>query len=293
MNDFSNGTDFLKFVETTIANWAYKPAKDKSIVLDEDKQKVVRLIPGTMKILGRHVLSMIETGDYGEISNIIDTDTGEVKYIKTEKDADVLPFFIMFYVPENAKSALMISQRYKQFGATSIVLDTIKKEFRTKFPHVQMEISSLKSTALSNRFLSSGNLKKITFKCFNPRVLSGFPNIEGLNANEYTLEYSIVSKRGKKIPGSILNLFRKNVDASKTISHLIEIPYYEYNDVAFDLRLNGHYRTLKASDIESLGSFFDISDDVEFGDNRLPTYASIQKIAMSILDDIKESYNGE
>lgn len=289
VNDFCNGTDLLTFLQTTIANWAYLPSKDKAIVVDKDKQKVVRLVPKTMKILGRNVMSMIETGDYGVISNIIDTETGETKYTKRAQDADVLPFFIMFYVPENRSSAIMISQRYKQFGATSIVIDSVRKEFMAKHPDVFMEIDSLKSATLSDKYLSSGRLKRITFKCFDSKILNSSMNIEALNSNEYTLEYSIVSRRGKMIPATLLNMFRPNRDSSKSVAQLIKIPYYEYNEISFDLSLNGHNRTLKASDIESLGSFFDITKDVEMGENRLPTYDSIQKVALDILNDIKNS----
>ena len=290
LNDFDRGHDFLNFLQSVIANWAYVPSGSKVIVNDEEKQKIVRLVPNTLKLFGRQITSLVETGDYGTISNIIDSVTGEVKYKKRAQDADVLPFFIMFYIPQDMTSAIMISQRFKEFGATSIVIDTIKKEFKEKHPTVQMEFSALKSTTLSDKYLSSGKLKKISFKCFDSKVLnSSLNNIEGLNTNDYTLEYNIIPKRGKSIPSPIINMFRLNRDNSKSISQLIKIPYYDYDDVSFDLNLNGHNRTLKASDIESLGSFFDITNDIITGADGLPTYESIKKVAESILDDIKNS----
>lgn len=97
----------------------------------------------------------------------------------------------MFYVPQDMTSAIMISQRFKQFGATSIVYDTIKKEFKAQHPTVQMEFSALKSTTLSDKYLSSGKLMKISFKCFDSKVLnSSLSNIEGFNTDEYTFEYT-------------------------------------------------------------------------------------------------------
>lgn len=287
LDDFCNGNDFLKFLQYIVANWAYEPDEEKTIVVDENKQKMVRLVPNTLKPTGRVLCSLVETGDYGVISDIIDVKTGALKYTKTKDDADVLPFFMMFYVPKNMTSAIMISQRFKQFGATSIVLDTIKNEFRDRFPHTFMEISSLKSPFLSDKFMTGGKLKKISFRCFDSRVLSTLPAMQNLNPDNYTLEYSIVSRRGKSIPNNILNIFRNNTDGSKRISDLIKIPYYDYNEVAFEMNLNGHNRTLKATDIESLGSFFDITEDVESDDKGLPTYNSVRRIALSILEDIK------
>lgn len=287
VDDFCNGTDLLKFVHEVIANWEYSPNKDeRHIVLDEEKQKMIMLVPGSLKLTGRTICSLIETGDYGIESKIKDINTGEVKYEKTKTDADVLPFFIMFYIPKGSTTAIMISQRFRQYGATSIVADTIKKKFKEKFPDSIMEIFALRSTTLSDQFMTGGKLKKISFKCFDPKMIGTDSIIHNMNPEDYTLEYNIVSKRGKSIPCSILNIFRTNIDKSREISKLIEIPYYDYDEVTFEMNMNGHSRTLRATDLESLGSFFDITDDIQMNSYGLPTYESIRTAAMSILSDI-------
>ncbi len=289
LDDFCNGNDFLNFVQKNIANWEYNPREEKSIVLDEKKQKMIMLVPDSLKLMGRTVCALVETGDYGFESNIKDITTGKIKYTKTKNDADVLPFFIMFYIPQDMTSAIMISQRYRQYGATSIVVDTIKKKFKEDFPDSLIEISALKSTKLSDKFMTGGNLKKLSFKCFDSKILNTLPAMQNMNPADYTLEYSIVSKRGRSIPNSLLNIFRNNAAGSKKISELIKIPYYDYNEVTFEINMNGHTRTLRATDLESLGSFFDITNDIQTDTYGFPTYDSVRKAALSILDDIKQS----
>ena len=53
LNDFDRGHDFLNFLQSVIANWAYVPSGSKVIVNDEEKQKIVRLVPNTLKLFGR------------------------------------------------------------------------------------------------------------------------------------------------------------------------------------------------------------------------------------------------
>ncbi len=289
LDDFCNGADFFKFIHSVVGNWSNLGRDNKTIIVNPDTQKAINLVDDTLKIAGRTLSAIVKTGDYGVSSEITDVNTGELKYEKTPDDADMMPFFVLFYIPENRKSAIMISQRYKQYGATSVIADSIRWEFSKQFPGQHMEIAALQSAILSDKFITGGNLKKITFKSFNPKVLNDVSVMSKLDPNDYILEYSIVSKRGKKIPNRLLNIFRRSVDSGKSVSDLIKIPYYDYNEIALELSMNGHRRTLKATDIDNLGSFFDITYDVDFDNKGFPTYDSILRVAKDVLDDIKQS----
>lgn len=73
---------------------------------------------------------------------------------------------------------------------------------------------------------------------------------------------------------SLLNRIQR-VDSSNVFS----IEGVQYGDVKFEVIIEGQARQLSVKDIEKIGTFMDITDNVELASNNYPTYESLNRQA--------------
>ena len=62
-------------------------------------------------------------------------------------------------------------------------------------------------------------------------------------------------------------------------SNVFSIEGVQYGDVKFEVIIEGQARQLSVKDIEKLGTFMDITDNVELASNNYPTYESLNRQA--------------
>lgn len=293
ISDFAAGNDLLLFLRDLIGKWNEGSEETKDVVDNEKMKKVFRLAPGTLKLFGREISGIIESGEYGYTSTIIDRNNGETVHDKEIDHAEMIPFYFHLLIPENSKSGILLIQRFKQFGIYRIFRDTIKRNFKETFENHRIKFLPLVSDEIVSDFINKGKLKKITFKKFNltPQIMNQAD--EGAEINEGTgyIEYSIVAGRGKTLP-FYKKIFRSIKVGEGELEGLFSINDFEYNKVNVSVNLNGHSRTLDLSSLANVGAFFDITKDITINDETgHPTLESLRAIVNNIMEDLLVTLN--
>lgn len=288
LSDFNNGNDLFNFLKNYIPNWNYETNSDSKIVDDEELQKVLRLRPNTISFYGRTISGIVETGEYGYESDIINKETGKQTHKRTRNEASMLPFYFIIQVHRNFKKGILILQRFKQFGVYSIFSTTLRKEFQNQNEDYLLSFNPLVSKELVDKFIDGGIVSRISFKNLNgASQLSSYYD-DGIDFDESDLytEFNIIAKRGKKLPflGKIKKFRSGNID----IGNLVSINDFEYNTVSVTITLNGHRRTMDLSALNKLGAFYDITNEINFNEvSGHPDFDLVAKQAKEILEDIK------
>lgn len=290
LSDFNNGNDLFDFLKNYIPNWNYETNEDNKIIDDEQLKKVLRLRPNTIKFQGRSISGIVETGEYGYESDIIDKETGKSTHKRKKTEASMLPFYFIIQIQKNFKKGILVLQRFKQFGVYSIFSTTIKKEFNKNNDAFILNLNPLVSKELVDKFIDRGIVSRISFKNLNgaSQLASYFDDGTEFNETDLHTEFNIVANRGKKLP--FLGKVKKFRSGNLDIGDLVSITNFEYNSVSVTITLNDHQRTMNLSALNKLGAFYDITSEITF-DNETghPNFELVAEQAKEILEDIKKT----
>jgi len=231
----------------------------------------------------RYVFGIIESGNYGISSNIRDIETDSVNYKKTKNDADVLPFYFLFYIPKERNEGVLILQRTGRFGIKTSLGNSLSKYFSEKYIGYSLEINSLIQDDLIRKLLNEGTIKRL--RCVKYRAPTDA--FDGLDEGHQEVPFNMeVVLSANKIPFS--SRIKSFFDSERSVKSLIEIRDFEfaYDTVKLDVEVDGSIRTFDLGEIEKSRIYHDISKQVTVGADDQPTFESIYIASFEYLKDI-------
>lgn len=206
----------------------------------------------------------IKSGKYGVSSEIVDTDTGEVAYVRNESEADVMPFYFSMAVPTNdSDTGLIIFENVGIYGIKSIFKESFKEICFYNDDEYSLIIRNVLPAEYIERFLSRGILKRIRFIRNNiPHNTAERMGLNlGVNINNRPYEEYIIHR-----PGNIINSaarqIREFMNRQIAINDIIHLENFEYNNIKLDFSLGGRSKTLNLSNIENVVVTEDITNNL-------------------------------
>lgn len=235
----------------------------------------------------RTVTAFLIAGFYGVKSDILDKDTGQVTFPKTENDAEVLKHFVLFTVPRDRTEGIALFHKSRGVGIKSL----FSKLFLPFF------YSNCNSTLQVNPY---AHTDAITEWASNARVtelkVSGFVGSSDIannlaNMGECNTEFSIspkVKKRGIKATFGSLKSFL-NLDKNPENKKIVSFLEGQGKNVRTVAELNGSTRTFNVG-TNSKGVACDIvfadgDDNVKLIGGQ-PELKSTRKWAIILTNDI-------
>lgn len=285
INDFDNGTDLYAFFKQCMESWVYKKVKKEDVLLkDEINQKVIRLKRTEdnkpfMKYFGRTFSGLYESGDYGDERTVIDTLTGEPKYTQEANDAPMIPFYFLFYLGKDCTTGILILQRFKQFGVFGLCKNIFEKSFKQKHPDYNLRMQQLSSSKLVRKALACSEMKGVVLKEISHGNVNTKTVTQSINVNprDYKLELVLKAKRG---------FFFPNKEELLKGDKFISIDGLDYVSTEFRIKIGNRERNFTKKQIEEFGYSCDITNDIEWDKDKMPSYNSIHKEACDLLGDI-------
>lgn len=283
--DFDNGSDLYTFFKECMESWVYKKVNNEDVLLkDETNQKVIRLKRTEddkpfMKFLGRTFSGLYESGDYGEERTVIDTLTGEPKYTQYENDAPLIPFYFLFHLGKDCTTGILILQRFKQFGVFGLCKNIFEKSFKLKHPDYNLRMAQLSSCELVKKALAASEMKGVILKEISHGNVNTKTVTQSINVNpkDYNLELVLKAKRGRFFP---------NKEELLTKDKFISIDGLDYVGTEFRIKIGNRERSFTRKQIDEFGYSCDITNDIHWGNDKMPTYDSINKEALDLLGDV-------
>ena len=295
LSDYDNGKDLLAQVKELLDIWKFENIKEDSptIAKDEDEKKISRILQnadGSFELhsLGRCISGIIESGEFGTEENIINSNTGELKYRKRAEDAQMIPFFFLFNIPEHSYYGYLIIERIRNVGIYSILTKAIQKHIERKIhANLVLKIEPFMIQEVFNRNLSViSEAKKVILR----RVYSQKLNLSQIAENlvEGDDVQTDVVYRAPRNRFLQVKQWIDKLNASKNKKGGYTFQNIEYADVAFELKIGGKVKTVSIAKINGLGTNLEITDNVELGVNGYPTYNSLKTEAQRLLSFIRD-----
>lgn len=297
LSDFMNGTDMLDLIFRLLQSLKYDLSTTVDISQNLDEERFFRIMKDNNKDQlfrnGRFISGIIESGDYGTEENIVDILTGESTHTKKINEALLIPFYFLFYIPENSKTGFLVIERIGNIGIYSLLQDRLSKYLMQLISghgdnNYVFKMNPLVLKTLVTRHLTSagGGARKITFEQVKKEDLkvSHLTDNEVQDEDVGNTEIVYTAKRNKAFDISKL---LKRIQKTNS-SNVFSLNGVEYGDVKFEVKINGQPKQMSVKEVEKLGTYMDISDSIELDTNKYPTYRSINKQAHILISYIKD-----
>ena len=236
----------------------------------------------------RSIGGVCESGIYGLSSNLRNVDTDSITYKKKKNDADLLPFYFLFYIPKDTNEGILLLQRTGKYGIRSNLGTFLDKYFSDKYRGFTLEINALVQEEIIKKMLYNGNIKKLRCVKYQAPVDRFDGLVEGHEELSYNMEV-VLSAHRIPLRSKIKSLF----DSKSSVKNLIELRdfNFDYDTVKVDVEIEGSIRTFDLGRLSKARTYYDISDKVDLDTDEHPTFLSIKTIANIYLNEIiKQMY---
>lgn len=224
----------------------------------------------------------IRNGIYGFASNIIDSESGQVSYQKKKSDADLIPMYFRFYVPDNSTKGILLAQTFGASGLKQIIENIIVTYFRHQYPEYILEIKPLVPSEAVEQFLKSATINKVRF--IKHSIPSDYADVFRQNAGEREGEIELMFKPKDKHLFS-LDKMLKYFDGDLELGELYEVDDFEYDNIKVEMTVGTENKTLNFLYPHRISAAFNATTTVARGKDGFPKYTALKDYAEGIILD--------
>jgi hypothetical protein len=267
-----NDSDILDFFEDVLTRIRSNTLDQKELqqamtVTDIDRES--RVLKGLVKI-----------GDYGHESDLYNVGTKKVVYHRNKEDAEMLPFYFRFEVPEGTEDGLLILQRTGPHGIMKLVEWVLGTALDDAHPDLKLILSSLADQSQMEEFVR-GKVQKITFvrKAIAPDVEDNYD--KGHQEVRGTMELVLRAAKGSAIP---MNGFLERILGKRKPNGIFELhddQEFEYDNVKAIVKSGRSTRTINAEKPLYLRPYHAI-EDVRMDRDGHPNFESVDEHAREL-----------
>lgn len=273
----------------------YTQSLKKDIYINTQQKKSVQFNPSVLrKYPDQFTISgIIESGEYGTESKIIDSVTKKNVFKKEVHHLDVNPFYFLVCSPANLKSGIIILQRTGIYGINTVFTTHLSQFFKDKFPDFRMRFNTYIAKDLARNLLSKGAINEIKLIRKNlPRDVADKLGILNLQKDILRMEFKIIAKPKNSFSlNSRAKKFVKNPNASFfEVEELESLGFdnSEQTSTKIKVKIGKNSRTVDLGDMANLRPYYDIRDELTFDATGHPSFLSINKAGTNYLQDILE-----
>lgn len=261
-----------------------------SVDKNEERKKTVQLDTNnfTLNIANRKISGIIKSGEYGSEGNIIDSDTGEIKYKKKADEADEKPFYFLLHFPENKDEAIIILQRTGNLGIVDVVNYKLRNFLKKKYNHLTLEFQPLVTKELMNLFMNESIIRKVTLtKYILPSDVATKVRKKDHDEKPIAMELSFRAPRGGMLDRKIIKKFVEDPNTKIfSIKGIKQLGFDNNYSAAIQVIHNGNVRTVDLTDTGQVRPYYDVHDEIEQEKSGHPNFISINTSANKLLNDL-------
>ncbi|MEH6664718.1 MAG: hypothetical protein V7678_07690 [Brevundimonas sp.] len=232
---------------------------------------------------------LVRYGTFGFESALVDRKTKTTNYKRKVSDSEEIPLFYEIWMPSGADYALAAFQSFAGKSCISIVLQRLAEAFSKANSDHLVRIRKLVPTGSSGGAYASAPVKGLTLirhdapKSLTKKYLRDTP------PGPIDFEVSIRAQRSGAL-GKLRDVSRKiRPDDKGVIVH----EGVQFDEAVARIRVGSRTRPVKVLGVSTDAGIIDITDDVSFGADGHPTFASIKREAEDILKDFKVHLDNE
>jgi hypothetical protein len=238
----------------------------------------------------RRLYGFFSSGVSGEKYKVVDTTTNEKELEVEPHHAAFRNVFFYLYIPPLKSTGYLILQRKAQFGIKLRLNSALNKYLQDKGLHrFRLELNNVIHNKVYRKMMDEGRLKRVELiKNKIPRSIEKFmENNEELEQIKGTFKSSFTSRTS--LPDTwksyIDGLFKQRNSQNGTVE--IQGLDNDYDDLEFELELNGKKKTFYMVNQQRIQPDVDITNNVEFKEGE-PTVESLIQQAKELIEDITQ-----
>lgn len=285
LDNFLEKSDFLDFFRDYIKSF------DNKLSINESQQKSIQFKAESVRVLSdqRIISGVIESGDYGIESTIVDITTGQIKYHKTNDDADIKPFYFLFHLPKESDKAFVILQRIGIYGINGVFKNHLELFFKQRYDQFLIELSPFVSRKLAQSFIQNGAIRELTLRRYNlPSDVTDKLGLVGHSEDILSIELRITAKQKHALPyNTKVQKFVNNRNVAMfDIKELQNLGFDGEHKSSIKVTLGKNTRTVDLSETGQIRPYYDINSEVEKDSSGHPIFESINQIAIGLINDL-------
>lgn len=228
----------------------------------------------------------IYSGDYGSSSEIINSNTKEIKYKKSVDDIDVKPFFIFLVIPKDnnrikVQKGMLIFQNIGPYGIKTITTAKMQDYFSNNFD-ISIQCNCISSKLFIERVLKKNKLNKISL------IKNYKSNDKADNLSKgYGTEVRVLSNLDLS-ENQFANLMKSIKYASGGKYNLFEFEHIPYHNAKIQVNIGEHVKTINVHNIDRLSIIEEIPDDIKSIDGHPDKNKLIDYVKNTIEDYLSE-----
>lgn len=281
ISDFAEGEDLLDFFQQFFGDLKDKKIDDKII------QQVLSV--ETLKVEGRKLYGIVETGEYGEESVLWDVERLKVAHRRKKTEAEMLPFYFHLDLPEGTDEGILLLQRLGAIGIRQLLHFAVSRAFEKKHADHRLLFLPLVEPKEVEKYVK-GRIESIRFIRFGiPSDLSDAYDAGHKEEGGY-VELVVHARRGSNLP--VNNRLKQFFEGRREIKDLIALDEtkFKYDNIKVRSRVGASSRTINLASPKRLRSYYDISETVRLdAKTGHPKFDSIHTLAEEIVGRIKST----
>ena len=250
----------------------------------EDLRKVARI--DKLEISGRITQGIVKTGDFGYSSDIVDSVSGDTTYTRSTREADVIPFFFLFWIPEDYDEGIVILQNSGVFGIVGCIRRMIGLRFNSAFKNHRLHINPLIPKKAVTSMIKEGRIAKARFVKFGLPQDKADAIGHGHAESSFDVELVISAKEKNDVP--IRERLSQFLSGKRDISSVLEMEAFAYDTLKLEVDLDGRSVTVDLSDFGRARPTYSVTN-IEYGLDGHPKYESVKGEAIYLLQTLRNS----
>jgi hypothetical protein len=236
----------------------------------------------------RTISAFLIAGFYGVKSDILDKNTGEVRFPKTVDDAEVLKHFVLFTLPKNTSEGVALFHKSRGVGVKSLFEKLFTPYFRLAL-NCSLQINPYAHTEAVTEWAQNAKVKELKVKGFvgSSDIAENIAKLGECNT-EFIIKPQKTQNGIRASLGSLSDFIKP--EPNSAINQMIEILEGQGSKIRTVAELNGTRRTFEIGS-NSKGVICDIpfaevgEDDVLLIGGQ-PEYKSTRKWSLELTNDI-------
>ncbi|HRG69311.1 MAG TPA: hypothetical protein PLS73_10710 [Saprospiraceae bacterium] len=285
LDKFFGDNDFLDFFKK------YIEINKKDFMINETQKKSLQFQDGNIRINSakRMISGIIESGDYGVESRIVNRKTKKEKYKKEVDDLDIKPFYFLVLAEKGRNLGLIVLQRLGGYGINTIFTNQFAEHFKKEFEDYLVEFSPFVSKALANKFIDEGSIKELTLRRYNlPSDVIDKLGLRNHEEDVLSIELKITAKQRHSLPfNNKVKKFVENPNAKLfDIKEMESLGFDGTHKSSIKANVENNTRTIDLSDTLQIRPYYDINSEVKKEISGHPKFDSIDNIAKQLIGNL-------
>ena len=252
----------------------------KTCQINEDEQHLIRVTK--LHHDATDVWGVVEVGDYGYAAPLLHSKTLLTSYNKTIDEAEMLPLYFRFHLPDAGSIGIFIVQRFGNRGAFSAVKAAMNERFEQLAPDFHLGIERFVPTSVMES-LTHGGVREMQITTHTiPQDLADKVLLGGAKKSVAKVEFRIVAHAGTFLTMNAADWLKK---LEKKGTHILETPD-ETPTIRVKVDYKGRDRMYDLQKMDVVAPYVDITEEVERTGQGHPKFDSIDSYAIDLRDEL-------